>query len=75
MFLNTVYFIVFLTVFKIHFSKPNDATSAVSFERLEMQIKKDSKYIIVILYYSSIYNLRYLCFIRILVYWYNVLNK
>ncbi|XP_060865388.1 phenoloxidase-activating factor 2-like [Metopolophium dirhodum] len=41
MFLKTLCFIMFLTVSKIHFSKPNNATSAVSFERLELQTKKD----------------------------------
>jgi len=50
MFLKTVCFIAVLTVSKIHFSKPHNATSAVTFERLEIQIKKDSKYITIIFY-------------------------
>ncbi|XP_025206076.1 phenoloxidase-activating factor 2-like [Melanaphis sacchari] len=41
MFLKMVCFIVFLTVSKIHFSKSKDVTNAVSFERLEIQTKKD----------------------------------
>lgn len=44
---------MFLTVSKIHLSKPDDATSAVSFDRLELQTKKDSEYIIVIFYSRS----------------------
>jgi len=48
MFLKTLFFIMFLNVSKVHLSKINDATSAVSFDRLELQTKKDSKYIIVI---------------------------
>lgn len=43
---------MFLTVSKIHLSKPNDAASAVSFDRLELQTKKDSKYIIIVIFYS-----------------------
>jgi len=73
MFLRTVCFITFLTVSKIHFSKPNDATvatSAVSFDRLELQIKKESKYNIMVIYYSRIVHtyLKYLYFI-IFLYW------
>jgi len=64
MFLKTVCFIIFLTVSKIHFSKPNNATSAVTFERLELQIKKDSKYIIFI-FYSTVNNLKQFYFINI----------
>jgi len=52
MFLKTLCFIMFLTVSKIHLSKPNDAASAVSFDRLELQTKKDSKYIIIVIFYS-----------------------
>lgn len=44
---------MFLTLSKIQFSKPNGTTSAVSFDRLEMQTKKDSKYIIVMFYSRS----------------------
>lgn len=45
---------MFLTISKIHLSKPNDATSAVSFDRLELQTKKNSKYIIIIIIYFTV---------------------
>lgn len=45
MFWKTVTFIFVFYIFtKIQFTKPNDA-GAVSFDRLELQIKKNSKFI------------------------------
>lgn len=45
MFRKTIIFIVSLAVFKVHFSKSNDA-GPVTFERLGLQIEKFSKYFI-----------------------------
>lgn len=60
MFLKTLCFIMFLTISKIYLSKPNDATSAVSFDRLELQTKKNSKYIIIVIYFTvEVHNLKH----------------
>jgi len=51
---------MFLTISKIYLSKPNDATSAVSFDRLELQTKKNSKYIIIVIYFTvEVHNLKH----------------
>lgn len=40
---NTITFIVIFTVFEVNFSTSNNAGS-VTFERLELQVPKNSKY-------------------------------
>lgn len=44
MYSKIIIFIVFYTVYKVHISMSND-TGSVSFDKLELQIEKISKYI------------------------------
>lgn len=63
MFLKTEILIILFVLSKVYFSKSNDV-GAVTFERLEFQIEKNSKYILItfktIFFFNKVHSLIYI---------------